>query len=124
MLTHLLNPRCDELGETITPDVLVDSDGDEQGSSNWLVRIDSICANDGRNRGHLHARSTKSNDDDDFPWPFSLHADGGNDVADVHNDHVGNHCEETHLRLEYRQCCTLREVGMSFVLPHGYLHSS
>jgi hypothetical protein len=90
--TDLFNPRRDEFGETIAPDVLVDCDGHKQWSSDRLVRVHGVGAHDGRDGSHLHTGSAESNHYDDFPWPLSFHTDSSDNVANVHDDNVGDHC--------------------------------
>lgn len=97
--SSFFNPRGDEFGETIAPDVLVDRDSNEQRASDWFVRVYGVGGYDGGDRGDLDAGGTEGDNDDDLPGPFSFHADGGDDVADVHDDHVGDHCDQTHLGL-------------------------
>lgn len=41
-------PGRDELGEAVAPDVLVDRDGDHDGTGDGLVTIDGVRRNDGR----------------------------------------------------------------------------
>lgn len=42
-VSRSLNPRSNELRESIAPEILVDGDGDEQRASNRFVGIYSIC---------------------------------------------------------------------------------
>ena len=116
--SRLLHPRCDEFGETVAPDVLVYGDGDEEGAGDWLVGIDGVGGYDGGDGRDLHAGGAEGDYDDDLPGPFSFHADGGDDVADVHYYHVGDHGDETHFGL-YRRCCqSCSLVGGSLLLSY------
>lgn len=56
------DPRRDELAETISPHVLVDSDRHEDRSRNGLVRVDGVGRRDGRDGGDLDAGAGISDD--------------------------------------------------------------
>lgn len=91
------NPLGNELAESITPHILVDRDGDEQTARNRLVAVDCICGYDTRESGDLDASAGVADQDDGFPGPVVLVAHADDDVAEVHDDNVGDHCWETHL---------------------------
>ena len=91
-------PWCDELGEAITPDVLVHRDADEQTSCDRLVAVDSIRRDDGWQRSDLDTSEGKAQDDNCLPWPLAIITHGHDDVAQVHDDHVGDHRRQAHLR--------------------------
>jgi hypothetical protein len=94
-----INPIRNILAIAITPEVFVDRDGNEKGAGNGFVRIDGVGGHDGWDRGDLHAGSAKGNHDNDLPGPFVLHAECCDNVANVHDDYVGNECDQTHLGL-------------------------
>lgn len=73
-VSGLHGPSGDELGEAIAPDVLVNGDGDEEGTRDGLVRVDSVRGHDGRNGSDLDAGGREADDDNHLPWPFALHA--------------------------------------------------
>lgn len=53
--SSLQRPWRDELAKTVTPNILVDGDADEERSSHRLVAVDSICGDDGREGRNLHS---------------------------------------------------------------------
>ena len=59
-----LRPRRDELAEPIAPDVLVDSDRDEQHSRRGLITIDGVCGRNRREGSDLDTCCGVSDDDD------------------------------------------------------------
>lgn len=63
------DPRRDEFGKPITPDVLVDGDGDHQGTSDRLVRVDGVCVRHRRKSSDLDTSTSVADDHDCFPWP-------------------------------------------------------
>lgn len=93
------NPGRDELGEAISPKVLVDSDRDEDRARDGLVRINGIGRRDTGDSSDLDTSAGVADDDDDAPIPAILIADGVDDVAENHDEHVGDHRHETHLGL-------------------------
>jgi len=58
------NPWGDELAETITPDVLVDRDGDEDASSHRFIRVNCVCRRNSGQCSYLDACTSISNDND------------------------------------------------------------
>lgn len=62
----LLNPRSNKFGESITPDVLVDSDGYEDRACDRLVGINGVRGGDGWESSHLYASAGIANDHDDL----------------------------------------------------------
>ena len=50
----------DQFGEAVTPDILVDSDGNEDAAADGLVRVDGVGAGDGREGSHLDAGAVKA----------------------------------------------------------------
>ena len=64
-ITTLDNPRGDELRESVAPNILVDRNGDENGSCDWLVRIDRVSRRDGREGSDLDT-STSVTDDHNY----------------------------------------------------------
>lgn len=93
------DPGSDELAEAVTPHVLVDSDANEETACDRLVRIDSVSAGNTRQGGDLDTCTGVADQDDGLPGPLVLVADRDNDVAEVHDDHVGDHSWKTHLGL-------------------------
>lgn len=93
------DPRRNEFGEAVTPDVLVDGNGNKEGASNWLVGVNSVGGHNRWDRGDLDAGCGKRDDDDRLPRPLPLVADCCDNVADVHDDDVRNHGHQSHLGL-------------------------
>lgn len=93
------DPRCHELGEPVAPEVLVDGDGDEDAAGDGLVRVDGIGGGDAGDGGDLDTGARVADDDDDAPVPRVLVADSVDDVAENHDEHVGDHGHEAHLWL-------------------------
>jgi len=103
-------PRRDELAESVTPHVLVDRDGHEDGARYRLVGVDGIRRRDGREGRHLDTRAGVADDDDRLPIPVLLIPYGNNYIANNHDDHIGNHGQQSHLGLSntivpLRQSC-------------------
>ena len=94
----LLDPRADELGETVAPEVLVDGDGDEDGTGDGFVAVDGVGADDGGDGSDLDSGAGEADDDDGFPGPFVLVAEGHDEIAEEHDEDVGEEGGETHLR--------------------------
>jgi len=84
------NPWRDELGEAITPDVLVDRDGNEDAACNGLVRINRICGKDCWKRGNLDTSAGPSDYHDDLPVPGMLISQSSDNIPDDHQYYVGN----------------------------------
>lgn len=61
---RLSSPWRDELAESVTPHVLVDRNGHEDGASYGLVRIDGIRRCDGGQGSNLDTRAGVTNDND------------------------------------------------------------
>lgn len=93
------DPLSDELAESITPDVFVDRNCNEQTSRDWLVAVDCIRRHNTGQSSDLDTSAGVANDDNDLPTPLSLVTDTDDDVAQIHNDDVWYHCDETHFRL-------------------------
>jgi len=93
------DPVVDKHRESVTPDVLVDGDGDEQAAGDGLVTVDGVGRDHGGQSGDLDAGARVADDDDDGPVPVVLVADRHDDVAEVHDQDVWDHSEETHFRL-------------------------
>jgi len=62
----LHRPRSNELGESIAPNVLVDSDGDENGPCDRFVGIDGICRGYSWEGGNLDSSASVADDYDDL----------------------------------------------------------
>ena len=60
------NPAVDELAETVSPDILVDGDCDEDGSCHWFVAVDGIGGDNGGNGRDLKSTQCVSNDDNNL----------------------------------------------------------
>ena len=63
-VSRLLNPRCYKLRDTVSPNILVDSNRDENRASYWFVRIDSVSGCDSRKCSYLDARTSETDDGD------------------------------------------------------------
>jgi hypothetical protein len=85
----LLHPRRDELRKPVAPDVLVNRDRYHQGSSDRLIRVDGVGGEHAREGGDLDAGAGVADDDDRFPRPFALVAEGDDEVAEDHYEDVG-----------------------------------
>ena len=92
----LLRPHRNKLAKPIPPNVLIDRDAHKQATCHGLVAIDGVGGGDGGERGDLDAGAGEADDDDGFPGPVVLVADGHDDVAQVHDYDVGYHGGETH----------------------------
>ena len=93
------NPIGDELAEPIPPHILVDRNADEQAARNRLVGVDGVRAdNTGKGRD-LDSSACIPNQDDGLPRPGILISHRDDDVAQVHDHHVGDHGREAHFRL-------------------------
>ena len=57
-------PWCDELGETVAPDVLINGNGDHDRAGNRLIAVDGISGRNGRYGGDLNTRTGVADDDD------------------------------------------------------------
>ena len=60
------NPRSDEFRESISPDVLVDSDGHKYGTCNGFIRVDWVGRGDRGKRGNLNASTSVADYHDDL----------------------------------------------------------
>lgn len=80
-VSRLLNPWRDELGETVSPDVLIDRDGYHERAGNGLVRVDGVGVDDTGQSGDLNASACVSDYNDWGPVPLVLHADGHDNVS-------------------------------------------
>lgn len=86
----LHDPRRDKFSESVSPDVLVDRDGDHQRSSNGLVGVDRVGRSHGGQGGDLDTGARITDDDDDLPGPFAFVAKGDDEIAEDHDEDVGN----------------------------------
>lgn len=77
----LNTPRCDELSKAITPQILVDRDGYEERSSDWLVRIDSVGTSNSWQSSDLDSSACEANNDNGFPRPLLLVSHGNNNIT-------------------------------------------
>ena len=57
-------PWGDELAETVAPDVLVDSDSNEDGASDRLVAVNCVGGGDGRDGGNLDSSASVAHNND------------------------------------------------------------
>ena len=98
-IAGLDDPRGQELGVAIAPDVLVDGDGDEETAGHGLVAVDGVGRDDGRERRDLDPGTGVADDDDGGPWPVVLVAEGDDEVAQDADHDVRDHGRETHFGL-------------------------
>ena len=98
-LPDLFRPRRDEFTEPVTPDILVDCNGNKQRSCNGLVRVDRVSADDTRECRDLDASARVSDYDNDLPRPLALVADRDDNVTDKHDNDVRYHGWQSHLGL-------------------------
>lgn len=82
----LHDPWRDELAEAISPEVLVDGDGDKDRAGHGLVAVDGVGAGDGGEGGDLDACCCISNDDNDLEQ-----------LAAAVNDQGKRHTLQSHL---------------------------
>lgn len=66
------NPRRDELSKAVTPEVLVDGDGNKDGSGHRFVRINGVCGRNGWEGSHLDASAGEADDDDDLKSQYII----------------------------------------------------
>lgn len=93
------DPIGDELAESVSPNVLVDRNGDKQAAGDGLVAVNGIGGNHAGNSCDLDAGASVADDHDHLPGPFLLVAHTHDDIAQVHDDHVRDHGRQTHFRL-------------------------
>lgn len=92
-------PRCDELGEAVTPNILVDGDGDEDAAGNGFVGVDGVGGGDGGQGSDLDTSAGVAEPDDEAVVPGVLVTESDDEVAEDHDGDVGDHGEETHFGL-------------------------
>lgn len=95
----LLDPRRDELGEPIPPHILVDRDRDHDRASDRLIAVHGVRRGNSRDGGDLDAGTREADQHDRLPRPLVLHAEGDDEVAQQHDQHVGHERGQTHLGL-------------------------
>jgi hypothetical protein len=90
--TVMMSGQCfrNLLGEAVSPQVLVHGDGDHERASDRLVRVYGVGGDHGGKTGDLDSSAGVSDDDDDFPSPFVLVAECGDEVAKHHDQNVGD----------------------------------
>lgn len=98
-ITGFDGPWGDEAGETVSPDVLVDGDGNEERACDRLVRVNGVGRDNGRKGGDLETSGTESKDDDGLPRPVSLVSNSNNNVSNVHDDDEWNHGQQSEFGL-------------------------
>lgn len=100
-LLYFVHPSRVYIPNTITPDILIHRNGDEQGPRDGLVAVNGVGGRNGRQRGDLHAEAAPPDHDNDLPRPVVVVADRGDDAADDHDGDVGDHGGEAHLGLAH-----------------------
>ena len=65
-IAGFLGPWRDELAESVAPQILVDGDGDEDGSNDGLVAVDGIGTCDSWQGGDLDTGASVANDDNNL----------------------------------------------------------
>jgi hypothetical protein len=115
--SRLHTPRRDELRESVSPDIFVDRDIEEDGSCDRLIRIDGIGGRNSRKCCDLDSETSIANDDDDLigisiaegyrnsriksylPVPMLLISNAYNNISNYHENYVWNHGPQSHLGL-------------------------
>lgn len=69
---------------------LVHGDADKQAARDGLVAVDGVGAGNARQRRDLDAGARVADDDNGLPGPAVLVADGHDDVAQDHDQDVGD----------------------------------
>lgn len=65
-ISRLNDPRRDKLAEPISPNILINGDGDEDTSRHRLVRIDCICGDDGGKCSNLDPGASVANNNNNL----------------------------------------------------------
>ncbi len=95
-LPILYTPRRNELAQPISPHILINRNSNEQRASNRLIRVNRIRTDDTRERSHRNARTRVSNEHDNLPRPVSLISNRNNNIAQEHDNNIGNHSRQSH----------------------------